>query len=150
MFLASWREDARKNPKSIVAMLLGIMSGLLIFFAGLLISAFAPAIEMELKWNEIRDIQRLDTVGQLVPFCLSVGMLLHVVYSIFRQKDGFGDDEGASGELAAGERQIVKCSANSRTGPPPSQCPKKAKGCAEQNELLASDTSRSGFETSDV
>ncbi|KAK4442877.1 hypothetical protein QBC34DRAFT_431201 [Podospora aff. communis PSN243] len=122
-FLALWRENAEKTSKAVRALLLGLMSWILVFFAGLLIATFAPAIELELKWNDIRDVQRLDTVGQLVPFSLSVGMLLHVVYTIFRQKDAFEEDDEAT--------------------PATRQCPEKTKSCAEQSELLAPE-SRSG------
>ena len=49
------------------------------------------AVEMQIKWNDIRGVHRLDSPGQLIPFLLSLGQLLHVSYSILRGQDSLED-----------------------------------------------------------
>lgn len=76
----------------------------ILFFVGINICTCAPIIELQLKWNDIRDVQRLDTVGQLVPFLSSLGMLVHVVYSIVRRKDGFEESVNISSGMLSWEQ----------------------------------------------
>lgn len=55
--------------------------------AGILLAFTVPPFELVIKWNQIRGVDRLDSVGQLVPFMLSLGQLIHIIYSILRGKD---------------------------------------------------------------
>jgi hypothetical protein len=55
--------------------------------AGLLLAFTVPPFELVIRWNQIRGVDRLDSVGQLVPFMLSLGQLIHIIYSILRGKD---------------------------------------------------------------
>jgi hypothetical protein len=44
-------------------------------------------VELSIRWNEIRGVQSLDSVSQLVPFIVAVGQLAHVIYNAARGKD---------------------------------------------------------------
>jgi len=45
------------------------------------------SVELQIRWNEIRHVQSLDSVGQLVPFIMALGQLVHVAYCTIRGKD---------------------------------------------------------------
>ena len=53
----------------------------------ILTSGLVPTVEMGIKWNDIRGVQKLDSPGQLIPLLLSLGQLVHVLYSILRGQD---------------------------------------------------------------
>ncbi|KAK4220311.1 hypothetical protein QBC37DRAFT_445567 [Rhypophila decipiens] len=98
-----------------------LTSGFILFVNGIFLSSIVPAVELQIQWNHIQGLQSLDSVGQLTPLILSVGMLLHVLYSILRDKDGFKEDwEKESAEEIP-------------------ECPRKIKQ-AEQHELLERDS----------
>lgn len=50
--------------------------------AALVLAFTVTPMELLIHWNEIRGLNRLDSVGQLVPFILAAGQLLHIVYRI--------------------------------------------------------------------
>jgi hypothetical protein len=58
-----------------------------IFGAGFLLAVTVPPFELTIRWNQIRGVNSLNSVGQLVPFMLSVGQLIHILYSMARGKD---------------------------------------------------------------
>lgn len=58
-----------------------------VFGAGLVLAVTIPPFELTIRWNKIRGVDRLDSVGQLVPFMLSLGQFIHILYSIARGKD---------------------------------------------------------------
>lgn len=53
------------------------------FFPGLM----AISVEFQIRWNEIRNVQSLGSVSQLVPFIVALGQFTHVAYSTIRGKD---------------------------------------------------------------
>lgn len=55
----------------------------LLFIAALALAFTVTPMELLIHWNEVRGLDRLDSVGQLVPFMLAAGQLIHVVYRIF-------------------------------------------------------------------
>ena len=50
------------------------------------LALMVPAVELSIQWNQIRGVQALDSVGQLVPFILALGQFAHVAYSTLRAK----------------------------------------------------------------
>jgi len=58
-----------------------------------------PPTELQIQWNEIRGVQTLDSVGQLVPFIMALGQLAHVLYSTLRS---VGNDDYAYEKEAEG------------------------------------------------
>ena len=62
-----------------------------LFWFVALTTGLIPAIEMQIKWNGIRGVNRLDSPGQLIPLLLSLGQLVHVLYSIMRGQDSLED-----------------------------------------------------------
>lgn len=50
--------------------------------AALVLAFTVTPMELLIHWNEVRGLNRLDSVGQLVPFTLAAGQLLHIVYRI--------------------------------------------------------------------
>ncbi|KAB5554460.1 hypothetical protein GE09DRAFT_128712 [Coniochaeta sp. 2T2.1] len=53
-----------------------------LFLAGLSLTITVTPMELLIKWNHVHGLDRLDSVGQLVPFILSAGQLVHVLYGI--------------------------------------------------------------------
>lgn len=46
--------------------------------AVILLAMTGPSFELTIRWNQIRGVNSLDSVGQLVPFMLSLGQLIHI------------------------------------------------------------------------
>jgi hypothetical protein len=53
------------------------------FFVGLM----AISVELQIQWNQIRNVKSLDSVSQLVPFIVALGQFTHIAYSTIRGKD---------------------------------------------------------------
>ncbi|QDS71358.1 hypothetical protein FKW77_002446 [Venturia effusa] len=51
------------------------------------------ACEMAIKWNGIKDVNSIDSTGQLIPLVLSIGQLLHFLYRGIRRVVNDGDDD---------------------------------------------------------
>jgi hypothetical protein len=47
-----------------------------------ILAVFVPVFEVTIRQNKIRDVDRLDSVGQLTPLILAVGQLLAELYSV--------------------------------------------------------------------
>jgi hypothetical protein len=43
--------------------------------------------ELTIQWNEIKGVQQLDSVGQLIPFCLGTGGLLRVIWAAVMERE---------------------------------------------------------------
>jgi len=43
--------------------------------------------ELTIQWNEIRGVQKLGSVGQLIPFCVGVGGLFRVVWAAVMEQE---------------------------------------------------------------
>ncbi|KAM7202193.1 hypothetical protein V8F33_002910 [Rhypophila sp. PSN 637] len=117
--LKEWADETGSLlAKFVVFMITG---GFILLVNGIFLSTVVPVVELQIQWNDIQGLQSVDSVGQLTPLVLSVGMLLHVLYSILRDKDGFKEDwEKESAEEIP-------------------ECPRKIKQ-AEQHELLERDS----------
>jgi hypothetical protein len=50
-------------------------------------SVLVISTELTINWNAIRGVNNLNTVGQLIPFCLGVGGLGKVVWAAFYERD---------------------------------------------------------------
>jgi hypothetical protein len=59
--------------------------------------------ELTINWNNIRQVQKLNTIGQLIPFTLGVGGLLKVVWSAVFDRDA--RDSGCFGKCQAMKRR---------------------------------------------
>ncbi|KAK3386010.1 hypothetical protein B0H63DRAFT_190581 [Podospora didyma] len=91
----------------------GIGTGFLIVLTSFWMAFFIHAVELQIQWNNIRGVQRLDSVGQLIPFLLSVGMLGHVLYSIIWRKDiAAGAEQTTSSVAEVSESCPYKTAAN--------------------------------------
>ena len=64
----------------------------------LLVALTAPSAELSIGWHEMRGVQALDSVGQLVPLISALGQLAHAVYSTLHGKI-YVKDEGEMGEV---------------------------------------------------
>ncbi|KAM0339572.1 hypothetical protein ACHAPU_010872 [Fusarium lateritium] len=42
------------------------------------------SVELQIQWNQIRNVQSLGSVSQLVPFIIALGQLTHIAYSTIR------------------------------------------------------------------
>ncbi|TID13969.1 hypothetical protein E2P81_ATG07036 [Venturia nashicola] len=51
------------------------------------------ACEMAIKWNGIKKVNSIDSTGQLIPLVLSIGQLLHFLYSGVRRVVNDEDDD---------------------------------------------------------
>ncbi|KAK3328802.1 hypothetical protein B0H66DRAFT_539370 [Apodospora peruviana] len=122
--LADQREKLKNSPPLARKLVWFFSTWFVILLSGIILSVFVPAIEMMIKWNDIRGVQRLDSVGQLAPFLLSTGMLVHVLYSIMWEKDSFKEswEKDTDGKVA--------------------DCPERTKAsrAMDQHELLERDT----------
>lgn len=50
-------------------------------------SVLCIGTELTIQWNEIKGVQKLDSVGQLIPFCLGTGGLLRVTWAAFMERE---------------------------------------------------------------
>ncbi|KAM0228983.1 hypothetical protein ACHAP5_011792 [Fusarium lateritium] len=55
-------------------------------FIGLMVTS----VELQIKWNQIRNVQSLGSVSQLVPFIVALGQFVHIAYSTIRGDDRIG------------------------------------------------------------
>ncbi|KAM0266912.1 hypothetical protein ACHAPA_006481 [Fusarium lateritium] len=51
------------------------------------IGAMVTSVELQIKWNQIRNVQSLGSVSQLVPFIVALGQFVHIAYSTIRGDD---------------------------------------------------------------
>ncbi|KAM7205775.1 hypothetical protein V8F20_003008 [Naviculisporaceae sp. PSN 640] len=116
------KADRSGNPWSKLLVFM-FSAGLVLLIAGIFLSSIVPAVERQIQWNDIQGVQTVDSVGQLAPLILAVGMLLHVLYSIFRGKDEFKEDW----EKESGKSEEIP------------ECPQRHKR-HEQQELLERDS----------
>jgi hypothetical protein len=62
--------------------------------------------ELTIQWNYISGVQQLDSVGQLIPFCLGVGGLLKVVWAAVMEQERKEEDRWCYfGRCNAGDRK---------------------------------------------
>jgi hypothetical protein len=62
--------------------------------------------ELTIQWNYISGVQQLNTVGQLIPFCLGVGGLLKVVWAAVMEQERREQDRWCYfGRCNAGDRR---------------------------------------------
>lgn len=54
---------------------------------GIFLALITIAVELPIQWNEIRNVQSLGSVSQLVPFIVALGQFIHVAYTTIRGKD---------------------------------------------------------------
>ncbi|KAM0209041.1 hypothetical protein ACHAQD_011355 [Fusarium lateritium] len=51
------------------------------------IGAMVTSVELQIKWNQIRNVQSLGSVSQLVPFIVALGQFVHIAYRTIRGDD---------------------------------------------------------------
>ncbi|RGP72655.1 hypothetical protein FLONG3_6663 [Fusarium longipes] len=95
-------------------------------------SIMVASVELQIKWNNFRDVQSLGSVSQLVPFIIALGQFAHIAYSTIRGEDSINKvywvQDPADGRLW--KKVEVKV-----TTPP---CPKRGGGRMdeEQHEMM--------------
>ena len=63
-------------------------SVMLLFGSVFMITFVALSAELPIMWNNIREVNSLKPVGQLVPFIVAIGQLLNVVYQTMKRFAG--------------------------------------------------------------
>jgi hypothetical protein len=51
------------------------------------IGSMATSVELQIKWNQIHNVQSLGSVSQLIPFIVALGQFAHIAYSTIRGED---------------------------------------------------------------
>jgi hypothetical protein len=63
--------------------------------------------ELTLQWNYISGVNKIDSVGQLIPFCLGVGGLLKVIWAAVMEQDRKEDRWCYFGRCNSADRRAV-------------------------------------------
>jgi hypothetical protein len=51
------------------------------------------ATELTIQWNQIFNVEALDSAGQLIPLLLGIGAFIRVCYVSWRRRTGENEDE---------------------------------------------------------
>ena len=80
---------------------------MLLFGSVFMITFVALSAELPIMWNNIRGVNSLKPVGQLVPFIVAIGQLLNVIYQTMKRfaggtvddDDDDDDDDSMDGDI---------------------------------------------------
>jgi hypothetical protein len=71
-------------------------------------SVLVIGTELTIQWNYISGVQNIESVGQLIPFCLGVGGLLKVIWAAVMEQERREEDRWCYfGRCNAGDRRAV-------------------------------------------